>query len=61
HGAVSVQISVAHDGRITTSRVVNNTTGNTAVARCISGALISRRVGSSGPAGGGTVTVSFSG
>ena len=61
HGTVSVQVSVAHDGRITTSRVVNDGTGNAFVSRCISGALVGRRVAISGPRSGGTYTVSFRG
>ena len=60
HGAVTIQISVGHDGRITTSRVVNNGTGNQNVARCISGALVGRRIGNS-TRGGATMNVSFQG
>ena len=61
HGPVTVQISVGFDGRISTSRVVENGTGDQNVARCISGALVGRRIGGSGPPGGGTLNVSFSG
>ncbi|HJL15918.1 MAG TPA: AgmX/PglI C-terminal domain-containing protein [Sandaracinaceae bacterium LLY-WYZ-13_1] len=43
HGAVSVRVTVGPDGRVTTSRVVNNSTGNREIGRCISGSMVGRR------------------
>ena len=61
HGQVTVQVSVAHDGRIASSRVLNNGTGNQGVARCISGALVGRRVSGPSPRTSGTYDISFDG
>lgn len=43
HGAVTVRVNVGHDGRVITSQVVANATGNRELGRCISGALVGRQ------------------
>ncbi|MGF1467161.1 MAG: hypothetical protein ACFCGT_13625 [Sandaracinaceae bacterium] len=48
-GAVAVEAMVGTDGRIGRSRVVRGASGDPAVARCISGALIGQRVTTSLP------------
>jgi TonB family protein len=43
HGAVTVRVNLGTDGRVTTSQVVQNGTGNQEVGRCISGAMVGQR------------------
>ncbi|MBX3275056.1 MAG: hypothetical protein KF729_32625 [Sandaracinaceae bacterium] len=42
-GRVTVRVTVGPDGRVQTSRVISNGTGNDETGRCISGALVGRR------------------
>jgi hypothetical protein len=46
---------------VSESRVVNDGTANLNDARCISGALVGRRVANTGPRGGATLTITFRG
>ncbi|MCC6873395.1 MAG: hypothetical protein IT378_03725 [Sandaracinaceae bacterium] len=61
HGAVSVQVALGYDGRVTSSRVVNNGTGNSEVARCISGAMVGRRITAPVPRSGLSLVIPFNG
>jgi len=60
HGTVTVRITVGPDGRVTTSRVVQNGTGNQETGRCISGALVGQRF-SRPRAGAVTYDIAFNG
>jgi hypothetical protein len=56
-GEITVRVEVGAGGSVFRSRVTNNGTGSQDVARCVSGALVGRRVDGSG---GGTYDIDYS-